>query len=454
MAITTPLTDSAPAPAPSDAPTELPLDQALSLAMRLHRERQYDGAEQLYRRILDAAPDLADARHFLGVLCHQTGRSDEGVNHLRQAVAQVPGFAGFHMNLGNVHVERGELAQAAQCYARAAELDPGNADLLNNLGALSKAQDRFDDAERCYRKAIELAPEHINAHNNLGLLFAAQGRFEEAVRYYLASIALMPNHPDGHRLLGMTYYSMGMIPEAAEVFRQWLEKEPGQPMARHMYAACSGIGVPDRAADDYVEQLFDRFAGDFEMQLTERLAYKAPRLCADALAAHLTPDGTLDVLDAGCGTGLCGPMLAPYARALTGVDLSGGMLDKARTKGSYSALVKAELGGYLAGTPAAWDVILSADTLCYFGDLHGVLAAAASALRTGGWLVFTVEDPGEPAPSEGFRINPHGRYSHAGQHVRMALGAAGLTVVDIRPDTLRTEGGNPVAGLVCVAHKP
>ena len=28
----------------------------------------------------------------------------------------------------------------------------------------------------------------------------------------------------------------------------------------------------------------------------------------------------LDVLDAGCGTGLCGPLLAPYARRLVGVD--------------------------------------------------------------------------------------------------------------------------------------
>ena len=41
------------------------------------------------------------------------------------------------------------------------------------------------------------------------------------------------------------------------------------------------------------------------------------------------------ILDAGCGTGLCGPLLKPWARRLVGVDLSGGMLEKARALQLY-----------------------------------------------------------------------------------------------------------------------
>ena len=48
--------------------------------------------------------------------------------------------------------------------------------------------------------------------------------------------------------------------------------------------------------------------------------------------ARLSPAKALDILDAGCGTGLCGPLLAPYARRLVGVDLSDGMLKHAREK--------------------------------------------------------------------------------------------------------------------------
>jgi predicted TPR repeat methyltransferase len=59
------------------------------------------------------------------------------------------------------------------------------------------------------------------------------------------------------------------------------------------------------------------------------------------------PSLHFDVLDAGCGTGLCGAILAPFARRLVGVDLSEGMLAHAKAKNVYHELVKAELGGLL-----------------------------------------------------------------------------------------------------------
>ena len=97
------------------------------------------------------------------------------------------------------------------------------------------------------------------------------------------------------------------------------------------------------------------------------------------------------MLDAGCGTGLCGPLLAPYARRLVGVDLSEGMLALAKEKNVYDALMKSELTDYLRDHAAAFDVIVSADTLVYFGDLEDVLAAAAGALRPNGLFIFTLE---------------------------------------------------------------
>ena len=43
------------------------------------------------------------------------------------------------------------------------------------------------------------------------------------------------------------------------------------------------------------------------------------------------------MLDAGCGTGLCGPLIAPHARRLVGVDLSGQMLAHARERVSTTS---------------------------------------------------------------------------------------------------------------------
>src|SRR4029450_3384975 len=106
-----------------------------------------------------------------------------------------------------------------------------------------------------------------------------------------------------------------------------------------------------RASDAYIEKTFDSFAASFDSKLA-KLSYRAPELITEMLKRPgLPPSKSLDILDAGCGTGLCGPLLAPYARRLVGVDLSERMLAQARTRGVYDELVKGELTAYLRNSP-------------------------------------------------------------------------------------------------------
>jgi predicted TPR repeat methyltransferase len=161
----------------------------------------------------------------------------------------------------------------------------------------------------------------------------------------------------------------------------------------------------------------------------------------------------LAALDAGCGTGLCAPLLAPFVARLTGVDLSPQMLAKARQRGGYDELVQGEMTQYLSAHEAEFDLIVSADTLCYFGALSTVLACARSALREGGVLIFTVEHAEDPG-DVGYRLNPHGRYSHGEDYVRRGLDAARLEVLATSRAVLRMESGYPVIGLLVSARKP
>src|SRR5262249_37322411 len=145
------------------------------------------------------------------------------------------------------------------------------------------------------------------------------------------------------------------------------------------------------ASDSYVKVLFDNFASTFDVHL-QRLEYRAPELVVETLRENGLPAGReSDILDAGCGTGLCGTLLRDYARKLVGVDLSAGMLEKARASGRYDELTEGELTAFMRAHPASCDVIASADTLCYFGDLREPAVAAAAALRPGGRFAFSVE---------------------------------------------------------------
>jgi predicted TPR repeat methyltransferase len=127
------------------------------------------------------------------------------------------------------------------------------------------------------------------------------------------------------------------------------------------------------------------------------------------------------------------------------------MLAQAKEKDVYDELLQAELTGFLRDHPDSFDVIVSADTLVYFGALEEVVAAAAGALRKGGVLIFTLERAASENVQD-FRLELHGRYTHAQPYAERLLTEAGLTP-EIAHADLRMESGTPVAGLVVRARK-
>jgi predicted TPR repeat methyltransferase len=439
---------------PSETPTrELTLEEAVALAILLQKNVQLAEAQELYRRVFEIAPNHPHALHYAGVLAHQQGRSDEAVALIERSLELEPDRADCHSNLGIIFQSSGKLDRAIDAYQKAIAIDPEHANAHSNLGVLLRATGKPADAEAAYRTAIRLNPDHIDAYTNLGILLDGLKRTEEAAACFCKVITLRPKHREARKLLALAHCTLGEIGEAVRIYEQWLEEEPEDPIALHMRAACTGREVPPRASNGFVEKTFDTFAASFESKL-ERLSYRAPALVGAMLQdSGLEPLKRLDVLDAGCGTGLCGPLVAPYARRLVGVDLSEGMLAHAKEKGVYDALLKTELTEYLRDNREAFDLIVSADTLVYFGDLRGVAAAAARALRPMGLLVFTLEHAVGAEADVSYRLELHGRYSHTREYVNRLLTDAGLQL-EIAQAELRMEAGAPVAGLVVRAMKP
>ncbi|WP_245985933.1 tetratricopeptide repeat protein [Azospirillum thermophilum] len=416
----------------------------------------------LRSRLRKAAPS-ADASAGDAVrLCREAdalaaaGRTGEAERGYRAALALDPRLAGAHNNLGNALRTLDRVAEAVECYRAALANGLDHPLVYYNLGSALRHLDRMSEAEQAFRRALALQPEYAEAWNNRANLLRDLERLEDSAVGYRRAVTLRPDWEDAHdNLQGALYllHEQGQTAAAERLARLWRRDHPDNPLARHIGAAIAGDAAEPRASDDYVRQTFDLFAAEFDSKLAE-LGYRAPALLAEALGRlGPVPDRTLAVLDAGCGTGLCAAALRPYAATLTGVDLSAGMLDLARARKLYDRLEEAELGHFLADHPAAFDLILAADVLCYFGVLDEVLAAAAAALRPGGLLAFTVERLDDAAGMP-YRIAPHGRYAHREEYVRGVLERAGLSVRQAGHDTLRQESGEPVAGLVMVAVRP
>jgi predicted TPR repeat methyltransferase len=430
----------------------LTLDEAVSVALALQQAEQWAAAEDIYHSILDVAPNHADALHFSGVLAHQRGRTEDAVALIEQSLELEPERADWYSNLGIVLQDQLRLDDAIAAYRKAIALDPTHANAHSNLGVVLRAKGEAAEAETAYRAAIRIDPEHSDAYHNLGVLLNAQKRPREAAHCFSKVITLRPKDPEARRLLALAHCTLGEVDLAVEIFEKWLEEDPDDPVARHMLAACSGRNVPPRASDAFIERSFDSFAASFDSKLA-KLSYRAPALVAEMLKRSAVARSSLDVLDAGCGTGLCGPLVAPYARRLVGVDLSERMLDQAGKRNVYDEVVKGELTAYLAGCTEAFDVIVSADTLVYFGPLEEVVGASEKALRPGGRLIFTVEELLGAGDEDGYAIGTSGRYRHAREHVQDVLKAAGLRP-EIASAELRLEAGEPVAGLVVQGTKP
>lgn len=426
---------------------------ALQAAMAKHQAGKLEAAAEHYRAILQVSPQQPDALHYLGVAQHQLGNIEEAARFIRRATEIAPDYIDAHNNLGNVLKELGQIADAESAYRHVLAARPDFAQAQNNLGVVLAAQGRYAEAIAEYRACLEKSPEFAECWHNLGNAYKKNQAIDDALSAYRQAILLAPYTTNAYLNLGSALATCKRYDEALQVYQQWQKIEPDNPVVAHMIAAYAGASAPQRASDGYVQQTFDSFAESFDAVLQD-LDYRAPAL-AGALLARLRPTASANwqVLDAGCGTGLCGQYLKPYAAHLRGVDLSPGMLAKAQQRQLYDQLDQAEMTAYLGAHSNQFDLIMSCDTLIYFGAVDAVLQAAANALRPDGVLIFSVEKTLDSTHAPQFLLHPHGRYSHSESYLRSVLAEAGLQIMALEEIVLRSESELPVAGLLLAASK-
>lgn len=244
--------------------------------------------------------------------------------------------------------------------------------------------------------------------------------------------------------LGELAHIVGRRDDARAAYGRYIDSCPDDAEIVHILKALRDETPPPRAPDAFITQLYGQFASFYDENMSGELEYQAPDAIGGLVERTFGGRRNLDVIELGCGTGLCGVVLRPWARQLTGVDLSPAMLDRARARGLYDALQLAEITRYLAAESSGpVDLIVACDTLIYFGDLRQVVQPAVRRLAPGGVIAFTVEH-GARYP---FLLDDSGRFTHHPDHLVEVAGEAGLAVVDLQESTLRYEYGNPVRGI-------
>lgn len=398
------------------------------------------------------AQDPPDALLQEGAARHARGDVAGAARLYRRVLARRPGDPNALNLLGLAARQQGDLRAALELSAKAVAARPDSPIFLANHGAALAEAGDFPRAIAAMRAALARRPEDATTLRNLGQALTAAGDAAAALAPLARAVALRPQMAEAWLALAHARRELG-DPAAAEAAERVLALAPEGPLAaqaRFLLAALGAAPPPPRAPAAYVKELFDRYAPRFEADLEGRLGYRTPALLAALLQeAGIAPDGTRRVLDLGCGTGLSGAALKPFARRLVGLDLAPRMLAEARRRGLYDALEEADLLAWLPRQGRRFDLVAAADVLNYLGDLAPALAGIAGVLAPGGLAAFSLE-AGAGAP---YALGPGLRYRHDPDHAAALAAAAGLAPLARRPAILREEKGRPVEGVLFLLRR-
>lgn len=455
---------------------------SLNQALVLMNQQAYAEARSICQQHLARTPDNFNARHLLGLVQLKSGNPIAACRELQRAtkLPVQPRFKAQALsNLALALQARERCTEALETIEQALTLVPDEpAFRLNQLALLERLNHwqaieqlgRSQPALLQYPEArltLAVALRHRqNSPQALELLqpLLAEGDTDTEAEWALNLClcqrsdelirTLQAHRCPPERLLQIAdYIAEESDPSrAAALYALVIRQQPDNTHARHMLDAAAGHCTAE-APRGYVQALYNTHADQFEHRLQQRLEYKAPELLARLLSKQIQPPAQgLEVLDLGCGTGLCGKALksALPVRHLKGCDLAQKMLELAAQKRIYDQLECDDLLSVLSRSGPV-DLITATDVLIYTGDLAPICTSVAATLRAGGTFAFTVE---AAEGCEPVSLQPSGRYRHSRKHIEAVAAAAGLKVQHCSPFPLRLEHEQPITGLMVLLERP
>jgi len=435
-----------------------------------------DAAAFAFRQAGLAGLDSAELHQYAGIAQLAANRPGESVAEFLSALEKNPHDPDSWHHLALAHRQQGDILQVRKCLNKALEIDPTLARAWYALATLDFEAGNFDIAAGLFKRAIKAKNDYPAAHQGLARALEMAGRKDEAVAAY--SRALRASRTKPATPTTATAPSRSSSDEADDLISSILSGAPPAPRPatrtspltqaiagledriaspravefHHALAANADVFSPAQIPTTPLKNLFDKYAETFDDHLRNKLQYGVPELIAQAVASvRYEDDPPYDILDLGCGTGLCGQILRPIAKSLAGVDLSPAMIEKAKERRIYDRLGVGELVATLNDNPNAFDLLTAGDVFLYLGDLTPVLQAALVALRPGGLLVFSVE----AGTGERYHLQKKTlRYTHSETYLHHVAAIHGFVEESFTPVTLRMEADKPVAGYVVVLRSP
>jgi Tfp pilus assembly protein PilF len=203
--------------------------------------RYWRNDETLFRHTLAVTENNYLAYNNLGTCLSEKGQLAEAMDCFHKSLQIKPDDSDVLYNLGNAFARLGNWDEAINNYKRALQIVPNQPDILDNLGFAFAARKQFADAIACFEAALKLDPDSSDAHNNLATVLFIQKRFDEAIRHYREAIRITPGNPQIFSNLGDALVKQGQTAEAMRSYQEALRLNPGDPRIK---AKLQALGAP------------------------------------------------------------------------------------------------------------------------------------------------------------------------------------------------------------------
>lgn len=176
-------------------------------------------------------PDSAKKAYERGIEMMETGKTNDGIGKLQEALQLFPSYYLALERLGLEHVKLGKYDAAREYLSKALEINSTGASCLYAMGVIHYQSKQWPEAIDVLRRALVLAPDSPNVafeHFYLGLALIKIGKGMDAESHLKRSYEVGGNSipADVHMHLAQQYSNNKKYKEAADELELFLKKVP------------------------------------------------------------------------------------------------------------------------------------------------------------------------------------------------------------------------------------
>lgn len=401
---------------------------------------------------LRLAPNNAESYNNLGSLYYTQGQISTAIPLFEKAIRLNPNSWEAHYNLANSYIRSEMVIQGIEHYTTVLTLNPQHGNAKLNLAMAYVSINNYSAALPYLIEAANNNPQHAELQGHLAEAYLDLGKSNEAILQYKKALALEPTRAEWQHNLAVLYLRDKQLELAKQHFADSIKLQPDNPTAQHMLQALEAK-TSNTAPTGYVSELFDQYASYYNEHVKNKLNYQVPQLLRQAISKFVTEHTKAqNILDLGCGTGMCGIYFRDLADFIVGVDISAAMLHQAKLLGAYDGLCRCDIQQVIPGyNRPVFDLVLAADVLVYIGNLNNIFHNVIGTLRPKGRFAFTIEDL--ISNNEDYKLQTTGRFAHNLNYILQLCADLNLQIETQDRITLREQETKPITGWLFVATK-